>query len=450
MRRLAPLPRARQWRRIAAASGPEGGSGLAATAPLSLLLPPLAGSAEAPQARWRLLWAAAGTAAAAAALAGGGSSTGPRRPPASAAGARAAVVRCDATLASSLGQADGLLPVGVAQIDGNMPCEDRHDVLHLGRGLTAAVVLDGHGGWQVAEWLRGALLPTLSERFLLQTSPDDDDECVQRAVLLALEAAFAECEAALLRKVEASPSAAGLARALRIGACALCAVVGPTHLLVANAGDCQALLVRGGEPLPLSAIHNADQPEEQRRLRDTHPREPDVFVCKGSGATVLGGLHGLAQRAFGAQAQADMSAGLTACYVKGRLQPTRSFGDFYLKDARFANLGLLQPPVSPPYITAAPEIAVLPREPQDQVLILASDGLWDYLSGADAARVVRTRLLASPSEATASCLAQALVDEALRFVAEEQGIDEARVRSVPPGPRRRRLHDDITVVVVLL
>jgi len=339
--------------------------------------------------------------------------------------------------------------VGVAIIDGNMPCEDRHSVRQLGEGLLAAAVMDGHGGWQVAEWLSRSLLPTLGRQL------EGDGNSQDCSVFDALEAAFAECEAALLQQVESSQSPAGLARALRIGACALCAVVSPSHLAIANAGDCQALLLRGGEPIRVSVVHNADQPEEQRRLRDAHPDERDVFVCRGGAANALGGLQGLAQMAFGGQP--DLR--LTACYVKGRLQPTRSFGDFYLKDKRYASMGLIQPPLTPPYITAAPEIAVLPREREDQALILASDGLWDFLTGLDVARVAQEFLpgpnAKAPKDsgsdgATARALAEALIHEALHAAAKEHSLGIEDMRSVPPGPQRRRLHDDITVVVVLL
>lgn len=56
---------------------------------------------------------------------------------------------------------------------------------------------------------------------------------------------------------------------------------------------------------------NADNPEEQARLRASFPQEDDIFVCK--------------------------KPNNTSCYVKGRLQPTRSIGDLRLKLAEFNN-----------------------------------------------------------------------------------------------------------------
>merc|ERR1711974_240996 len=47
----------------------------------------------------------------------------------------------------------GKIPgVWVHQIGSNMPCEDRHHVRQLGPGLLSAAIIDGHGGWQVADW----------------------------------------------------------------------------------------------------------------------------------------------------------------------------------------------------------------------------------------------------------------------------------------------------------
>jgi serine/threonine protein phosphatase PrpC len=236
-------------------------------------------------------------------------------------------LRCETTSAATSVSSTASVPhVGLAQIDGNLPNEDRHCLRELGPLLVVAV-LHGHGGWQVAEWLSGALLPAIAKH--LDGSIAQKGFDYPQTVSAALEAAFAECEAVLLRRAE---SAASSSKAMRIGACAVCAVVGPAHLFVANAGDCQAMLVRGGQPLRLSTVHNADQPEEQKRLQAAHPGEDDVFVCKNMQmAKVAGGLWGLAQQALGTPVEMKLSA----CYVKGRLQPTRSFGDFYLKDTRY-------------------------------------------------------------------------------------------------------------------
>ena len=72
------------------------------------------------------------------------------------------------------------------------------------------------------------------------------------------------------------------------------------------------------------------------------------------------------------------------CFVKGGLQPTRSFGDFRLKHQEFnfhnfsEELGFRRPiPIfSGPYVTHTPDIQVHELSPDDKWVILATDGLW--------------------------------------------------------------------------
>jgi len=288
------------------------------------------------------------------------------------------------------------------------------------------------------------------------TAPDD--------VLAALTAAFADCESELLRRAEDAISTSGASlEHIYAGACAICVLVSPAHLLIANAGDCQALLVRSGRPQWLNSVHNANQLEEQVRLRAAHPGEADIVVCMKGGVVTPpegAGLHAFA-RLLSAQVSV---ANMAPCYVKGRLQPTRSFGDFYLKDLRLGGEKLLSKPVSPPYITAVPEVEAVQRRPQDDAVILASDGLWDYLSGDDVARLFeaavgnrswRTQTSAEQREEAAAArtaasqtLARTLVEEVVQRAAQNNGLSEAALLRVPQGPRRK-LHDDVTVIAIV-
>lgn len=77
-----------------------------------------------------------------------------------------------------------------------------------------------------------------------------------------------------------------------------------------------------------------------------------------------------------------------ACYVKGLLMPTRSFGDFYLKDGWFfdeyktyEDYGY-RPRLKTytgPYIDFHPDIKIHDITKDDEYLILGSDGLWDEI-----------------------------------------------------------------------
>lgn len=83
--------------------------------------------------------------------------------------------------------------------------------------------------------------------------------------------------------------------------------------------------------------------------------------------------------------------------MKGRLQPTRSLGDFRLKFEEFNNPG--QQPTDKgfaekiknfkgPYISATPDQKVFKLEKGERFLVMGSDGLWDELTKDDIAKVV--------------------------------------------------------------
>ncbi|RHY57547.1 hypothetical protein DYB38_013633, partial [Aphanomyces astaci] len=100
-----------------------------------------------------------------------------------------------------------------------------------------ASVLDGHGGWEVAEYVNKHL--------------------VNNTAALLRDAAFN------------NPAASN----------------DPTHVTCATPGDVRAVLAsndawRGLVATPLSTDHNAKHVSEQNRLTEKHPNETDVVVCR--------------------------------------------------------------------------------------------------------------------------------------------------------------------------
>ena len=204
-------------------------------------------------------------------------------------------------------------------------------------------------------------------------------------------------------------------------------------LYVANLGDCKAKLFRKQErlnnsdeleetyiPIKLSITFNASKLYEQQRLREKF-KDPDIVVDKG-----------------------------VACYVKGRLQPTRSLGDFYMKYKEFNN-----PPLNVeerffrrvidnfngPYIESVPDIQVFELCEEDEFLVLATDGLWDWLNSYDAAEII------SRHRDDKSLIAGALCNEALARAASKANLDIEQVREMPRSVKRS-IHDDISILVV--
>eukprot|EP01024_Parvocaulis_polyphysoides_P019260 TRINITY_DN1869_c0_g1_i1.p1 TRINITY_DN1869_c0_g1~~TRINITY_DN1869_c0_g1_i1.p1 ORF type:complete len:587 (-),score=76.36 TRINITY_DN1869_c0_g1_i1:122-1882(-) len=118
------------------------------------------------------------------------------------------------------------------------------------------------------------------------------------------------------------------------GSTALVMLLSVNSIYVGNVGDSRAVLCRNGEALPLSDDHKADRADEQLRVEQ------------------LGGqvLHFNGMR------------------VMGVLAMSRAIGDAQLK----------------PFISPEPEVTVVHRKKSDQLVIMASDGLWDVFDNQEA------------------------------------------------------------------
>ena len=335
---------------------------------------------------------------------------------------------CEAYTASK-----GIIAYG-ATYAANNPSEDRMVVspVGLGRGKSATMVgvFDGHGGWQVSEFVSENIVDVLT-RHLSALQGRDDEVSVSDA----LRAAYAELEARYLHGVQKSFEY-GFGAVAKVGCCALVVVRVGDRLNIANTGDCRAVLgstiadsagLDTMKAVRLTRDHNAREPLEVLRLQAEHPGEPlsSLIRCKNP----------------------------HACYVKGRLQLTRALGDAYLKYPHFnAPPGShrdrgrhIAPPYTPPYVGAVPQVNHITLTPtRDKFVVVASDGVWDYLSDQDAVDVV--------AEATqkGTCPAEAIKLAALKVAAKECGMTLEQLLDFPPGKQRRGRHDDTTAVVLNL
>ncbi|OMJ66306.1 hypothetical protein SteCoe_36890 [Stentor coeruleus] len=297
----------------------------------------------------------------------------------------------------------------------NLPNEDRYVVDSI-KGFKLAGVFDGHGGWQVSEFLKKNLKQYLEDH--IQTTENWAE---------ALNQTFDSLENSLIELARGSYKL-GFSSVATVGACATVALVTENKFFVANTGDCQAILVtnRTGEVkgINICQIHSANNKNEQIKLAKEHPGEDDVVKCRRE----------------------------KACYVKGRLMPTRTFGDFYLKSQEFNNpdkipseYGFKKQRIenfSGPYITHTPDIQVRDVHSDDKYLILATDGLWDDISEQEAAEIAF--MAKSPQEA-----ADLLLDEVLNHAAYERNLQRHELEALP-FTSKRAYHDDITVVVIPL
>eukprot|EP00164_Ancoracysta_twista_P009109 GFYU01013386.1.p1 GENE.GFYU01013386.1~~GFYU01013386.1.p1 ORF type:complete len:538 (-),score=119.80 GFYU01013386.1:67-1680(-) len=335
----------------------------------------------------------------------------------------------------------------------NVPCEDGlHVALQQpekkGDQWLYASVFDGHGGREVADWCTKFLHKTF------MNNVDARKMSVQDALVAAFETVDAQLKAAV------TPLwSEGNSRAIQIGACANVAVVSSTSIIVANSGDCRAImavdtapastdgttpapskswsswLFGGGgdgsegqtyppgqlEAVALSNDHNCREPVEEEKLKREHPGEKDIIkYIQGK-----------------------------PVYVKHRLQPTRCFGDFYLKDKYYNNWPTqdFSEPFTPPYIRVSPEITTHALTGRERFVVMGSDGLYDILSNQEIVDAVNR--YPSTEESKQMDVATYLREYALEYLGKSYGRDGAAIKEIPPH-RRRRVHDDITICVVYL
>lgn len=92
-----------------------------------------------------------------------------------------------------------------------------------------------------------------------------------------------------------------------------------------------------------------------------------------------------------------------------------------------------------PYITWEPEIKVFPLKKSYKSVVLASDGLWDELERQEVAELFKSNETAK--------MPKVLIERALEKAAQQAKTTVQGLRDIPHG-KKRKLHDDITVIVV--
>lgn len=297
----------------------------------------------------------------------------------------------------------------MAVVQANKSLEDQSQVVTSPIG-TFVGIYDGHGGPQASRFVSDHLFSHV-EKFALEQGELSAE---------VLRKAFSSTEEDFLhfvtRSWEAQPQIASA------GSCCLVGVISNNTLYVANLGDSRAVLgsTRAKKSIiaeRLSTEHNAAEEEVRKELKSLHPDDSHIVVFRNG-----------------------------VWRVKGIIQVSRSIGDIYLKKPEFHKHSLFAHYGFPlvirrPILTAEPSIHVHHLKPEDQFLILASDGLWEQLSDQEAAEIVHNN--------PRTGIAKRLIREALQVVAKKQDMSSADLHKVERGARRN-IHDDITVIVIYL
>lgn len=246
-------------------------------------------------------------------------------------------------------------------------------------------VLDGHGGPEAAAYVKKNAM-----NFFFKDADWPQVSEIDSVSLEALEnahrKAFLQADLALADEQSVNSSC---------GTTALTALVFGNHLMVANAGDCRAVLCRKGVAVEMSQDHRPSYLPERKRVE------------------ALGGY-------------------IDDGYLNGYLSVTRALGDWDMK----LPFGSSSP------LIAEPEIKQVLLTEDDEFMIIGCDGIWDVMSSQFAVSFVRRGL--RRHDDPQRC-ARELVMEALRLNTSDNltvivvcfspvdGIES----SSPQGRRRR-------------
>ncbi|XP_055811084.1 probable protein phosphatase 2C 2 [Solanum dulcamara] len=180
-------------------------------------------------------------------------------------------------------------------------------------------VFDGHGGAKAAEFAAMNLGWNVLNEVSLR-SEEGLEEAVREGYLTT-DAEFLKLNA-------------------NGGSCCVTALVHNGELIVSNAGDCRAVMSRGGVAEALTVDHRPSRQDEMERIQR------------------LGGY-------------VDCCRGVWR--IQGSLAVSRGIGDSQLKR----------------WVIAEPETKILKVQPECEFLILASDGLWEQVSNQEAVELLR-------------------------------------------------------------
>ncbi|GCE99114.1 hypothetical protein ZYGM_001770 [Zygosaccharomyces mellis] len=288
----------------------------------------------------------------------------------------------------------GIFRYDVSQLPSNNPIEDNHveqivtvpSSVSLGKAeeedLSFFGVFDGHSGAftssrlakDLVQYVANQLGQVYSQGVDILSSSDKIDSAIEKGFLtLDNDIVYAS-----LKALFQTPSKETMIAALPAisGSCALLSVYNSADstLKVALTGDSRALLCELDNQSnwfvkSLSTDQTGDNPSEVQRVRSEHPGEPNA-VRNGR--------------------------------ILGSLQPSRAFGDYRYKIKDIDGKALSELPehlriyfrskprdfLTPPYVTAKPEITTTKVGPNSKFMVIGSDGLFELLSNEEVAGLV--------------------------------------------------------------
>ena len=338
--------------------------------------------------------------------------------------------------------------IHVNSLSSNKVMEDNHAV-HIcpHTGVALFTVIDGHGGVSCSEHIKQNIATYVANR-LMKTETNlkfldifkHPDICYSSASMLKNDSSEEIIAEELNRSFvdldnDISQAALNAIKQLQeevsmgnktethvmqiqqavTGACVNALLLDGRNMYVANTGDCRSILGRreGNKwtCVPLSTDHTWRNLNEVNRINEEHPGEEHT-VFKNE-------------------------------RLLGSLMPLRSFGDVMFKwrkdQLRAVGQYILPNYLTPPYLTAEPEVAHQQLTAHDKFAVIATDGLWECLSSKEVVNIVGDML----SQQGDDNITTALLKEAL---GRDDHVVSELLKLTPPKSRAYR--DDITIIVV--
>ncbi|KAI9097801.1 hypothetical protein K1719_025572 [Acacia pycnantha] len=255
----------------------------------------------------------------------------------------------------------------------------RPDGLH---GFSFAAVFDGHGGFASVEFLRDELY---KECLAVLKGGSLFDRKDFQAINAALQEAFVNADKSLLKRLEMNGDED------ESGATATAIFVGDDMLLISHLGDSSVVLSRSGRAEELTNPH--------RPYGNSKVSLQEIKRIREAGGWIVNGR------------------------ICGDIAVSRAFGDIRFKtkknemlrkgveEGRWSEKFASRVQLNRDLVIACPDIYQVQLGSDAEFIVLASDGLWDYMSSSEAVSFVRNQLREHGNiQLACEALAQAALD----------------------------------------
>jgi len=222
-----------------------------------------------------------------------------------------------------------------AEIQGRRNYMEDTNAMLLAENYLLFGVYDGHGGSRASAYAKKFLLQYIDNHFKTKLSQQPFENDTSSVLRSSMVDAFLQLDKEFLIMAETDQ--------MDDGSTALVVAITNSHVIVANAGDCRAVMCRRECAMDLSVDHKANNVQERKRITELNGT-----------VTNIGGVW----------------------RVGGVLAVSRAIGDKDLKR----------------WVIAEPEVTSIEKGPEDSFLVIASDGLWDVFTSEEVSSFVSMHL----------------------------------------------------------